>query len=623
MSSFGTKKPGADRAVQLTFPAVFSEAVAPGKFAYYPEEQHPQRQLYATNDLQGQYHQQKMMDAHRMANAKVQSTRNSNVRFLKSHANYDVPKPVLSQRRFANPSNGNQADIYNNRNVSFDVSSYRPSELQGGVLYTSEAQKWGRQKLFDRIAQLDSINAEKEGFVNGLSVQGTEGQEGMIEGSKQKLELVQTLRGILQSVEAGKADTFTYSDTIKFLRLLFRFASDATLEDLENVLEYVDYIIEELYGLQREVRDDGADEGFRKATSQFKGILEDFERVREYLANMVASVNLSVKERKLKSASLIKSLGFTNLNRRVANLQSEARKEMREGRLPAPAPPDHKEEDESSSDEEGDDDDERKEEERKYDDNDYNEDLVAPDLPSPRASSDTFHRDYLDKVQKHISSLLRVPEPSSANSSLSSLSSIASIARPSREAMFEDPFSKRISLSNSSFANAKFDPNPRERMGRNNGRFFGEQDDLAPNVASQPAVKNDFRHGNGEDQNQGLEVEEVPESKEAVEDLRERLGDEPPKKKSDKSAYDTAYEEAMERIQKREAEEKSNAVSSSKTLKPQDARGNVANTFRHYTEDMLRNVAKEWKSKGFGTYVPRAGTDKEGIKNGLRRHYNL
>ena len=276
-----------------------------------------------------------MEDAHRRALNGVADTMRSKERFLHSHAGYyGMPKAVLGQRKFANPSNGNQADIYNNRNVSFDMpptvwSTYRPEGLSGGVLYTAEAQKWGRQKLRERIPQLDAIKAEREAFVNGLPVQGTvgqmEGTEG-VEGSKVKLEIVATLRAILSSLQAGKADAFAWNDTLKFMRLFFRFASTASEEELKEVLEYFDSIEESLIGLQ-EVGEDGrnADELFNdKIAPNVDIMLEDFQKLREYITKMLEGVDRSTKERKSLSANLIKSIGFTTL-KKASNVEQLAR----------------------------------------------------------------------------------------------------------------------------------------------------------------------------------------------------------------------------------------------------------------------------------------------------------
>ena len=496
MSSFGTKKPGADLAQQLTFPHIFSEAVAPGHIGYYPEAPIQNEVVYPYNNLQGTYHQQKMEDAHRRALNGVADTKNATQRFLHSHAGYyGMPKAVLGQRKFANPSNGNQADIYNNRNVSFEMpptvwSSYRPEGLSGGVLYTAEAQKWGRQKLRERIPQLDAINAEREAFVNGLPVQGTVGQtepEG-IEGSKVKLELVATLRAILSSVSAGKADAIAWGDTLKFMRLFFRYTPSASEDELREFLDYFDEIETELLGLQ-EVGDDGrdAEEPWNNRIAPNVDImLEDFQKLREYLKKMMempiqttevkkradgseyvvdtqGTQNMTtktLKERKALSANLIKSIGFTTLKKgHTVEQQARMIRDVERGdRIrDARAPP-------------------------RGDGGDDDDDDSRPDFP--------------DRW----------------------LGSVASSA-PSATSSERRPFSAVADAMRRYYGSVGFDPNPRENIGRRNGSWFGESD--ASSVGSEAwQLRNPFREGTGEDQAQGLEVSEErePEDSEAEEE---------------------------------------------------------------------------------------------------------
>lgn len=475
MSAFGTKKPGADFFQQLTFPHIFAEKVAPGNVGFYPEAPIQNEVLYPSNTLQGIYHQQKMEDSHRKALNGVADKMRSTQRFLHSHAGYyGMPKAVLGQRKFANPSNGNQADIYNNRNVSFDMpptvwSSYRPEGLSGGVLYTAEAQKWGRQKLQDRIPQLDAINANREALVNGLPVQDTNQIEPEgIEGSKVKLEIVATLRAILASVSAGKADAIAWSDTLKFMRLFFRWTPSAPEEELKEILEYFDEIEEGLIGLQ-EVGEDGrdADDLFRNRIAPNVDImLEDFQKLREYLTKMISMpiqgsevkynpdgsqyvvetqgtqnmTNKTLKERKALSANLIKSIGFTTL-KRASNVEQQARivRDVERG------------------------------------------DRIR-DANIPRDDDDDDSPAFSDRW----------------------LGSVAG----------SRPLSAVAEQMRRYYANVGFDPNPRDELGRKNGSFFGASDASVGSEASQ--VRNPFREGTGEAQAQGLEVDEEREEEEEM-----------------------------------------------------------------------------------------------------------
>jgi hypothetical protein len=622
MSSFGTKKPGADLAQQLTFPHIFSEAVAPGHIGYYPEAPVQNEVVYPYNNLQGTYHQQKMEDAHRRALNGVADTMRSKERFLHSHAGYyNMPKAVLGQRKFANPSNGNQADIYNNRNVSFEMpptvwSSYRPEGLSGGVLYTAEAQKWGRQKLRERIPQLDAINAEREAFVNGLPVQGTVGQtdpEG-IEGSKVKLELVATLRAILSSVSAGKADAIAWSDTLKFMRLFFRYTPSASEEELKEFLDYFDEIEEALLGIQ-EVGDDGrdADDLFNNRIAPNVDImLEDFQKLREYLTKMMemptqgyvirklpngrqevvetqGTQNMTtktLKERKALSANLIKSIGFTTL-KKAPNVEQQARmvRDVERG--------------------------------------DRIRDARGGDGGDDDDSSPAFSDRWLGNVD---------------NLSQSSMSNTSSERRPFNR----PPFNAVAEQMRRYYGSVGFDPNPRENIGRKNGSFFGVESSL---------LRNPFREGNGEDQAQGLEVSEErsQEGSDEEEEEEEEMG------ARSRSSRGSRGAEADEKAELTDAELRERlgapapALPAPRPVAPRplaDIMRERQQLFATMTPDMVRErgrsilpqdpvrlkaLAERWESQGLGKggrngrgYIPNStATTRRSMLNQIFTSYSI
>lgn len=318
MSAFGTKKPGGDRAIQMTFPAVFSATAAADRmpFAYYPDPMTRPPVMEVSKDLQGYYHEQKRADAHRMAMAAVKSRHDSDYRAEHSHAGYyGMPRPVLGQRQFANPSNGNQADIYSNRPVF--------SGMSGGVLYTAEAQRWGRNKLRERIDQLNAIDAAYQGLQTGTTLGESPVQVpvGVPEGAlpeavstKAKVELVATLQSIYASIQSGRANNFAYSDVVKFLRLLFRWASSADEEELKEVLEYVDGIEQSLLGIEAQMLEgEDADGDVVEENRYWDEILDTMRKVREYTRRMIGVANKSPAERRAASANFVKALGFARL----------------------------------------------------------------------------------------------------------------------------------------------------------------------------------------------------------------------------------------------------------------------------------------------------------------------
>jgi len=316
MSAFGTKKPNGDMGLQLTFPAVYSELYAKSgePLSYYPEAHYEAAPLLRSDDLQGDYHAIKMEDARRKCMNGVRDTTASQYRADHSHAGYvNMPRAVLSQRVYANPSNGNQSDIYSNR----------PTGLQGGVLYTAEAQTYGRKLLKDRAAQLDAINVAKEAFRENQPVMN-EGEQEITEGidTKGKIELVSTLRAIFSYIAEGNITAFTFNEVVKFLKLLFRWAVGATQDELEEVLDYVDEIETYLLGSPPQSNNSGSNSN--KDNQYAEQILDTMRKVREYLRRMVSVNNRPFNEKKLASANFIKALGFTNLTKGTAETAQQA-----------------------------------------------------------------------------------------------------------------------------------------------------------------------------------------------------------------------------------------------------------------------------------------------------------
>ena len=321
MSGYGTKKRGADVAQELTFPAVFSDVASlrQNPYGYMPQLQRNPVMMPEGNDLQDKYHQQKKMDADRRVMNAVMDNRASTARFLRSHANYVLPRPVLSQRQFANPSNGNQADIYNNRAVDWNQNT---DSLMGGVLYTQEAQKWGRQKLRDRIPQLDAIELAKQAFVTDTPLGAvTVGQptERLTESAslKVQLEITNTIQSIATSLEAGRLSPLTVADTLKFLRLLFRWASGASLDELVDVKTIVEYIIESLEGILDELDVENLNPSDNEKKVFSTELLNTMRKTRQYLVNMIGVVNASPSERQKASANFVRSAGFASLSKLV------------------------------------------------------------------------------------------------------------------------------------------------------------------------------------------------------------------------------------------------------------------------------------------------------------------
>jgi hypothetical protein len=169
---------GASDDLQLGFPSAYESRYAAKKLPLrnYPTVVASRPDIMVGNDAQAVWHQLKKRDADYMSNAKVESTILMNKRSNSSaHGYYGMPKAVLGQRIFANPSNGALTsgiarETYDS--APFHLSNAIPAgpgdnteSFRGGVLRSAEGQAYGKQKLMDRIPQLNKIEEERQKFL--------------------------------------------------------------------------------------------------------------------------------------------------------------------------------------------------------------------------------------------------------------------------------------------------------------------------------------------------------------------------------------------------------------------------------------------------------------------------
>lgn len=327
MSAVLTKKPGGDYATQLTFPAVFAVQAKANNLAsqFYPDAQSRPMVLPRGSGLQEDYHEQKRLDANRRCLTAVRDNAASTARYLNSHANYIVPKPVLGQRKYANPSNGNQADIYSSRPIQWNQS------MRGGVLRTEEGQKWAVGKLKERIPQLDAIKAAKEAFVMGVPM-GAMGAEAVgIADITAKVELYGLLTRVESEVEQGVVNNKTVEKSQSLLKLMFSFVPYGEIREVEEVMESVEYIKKSLDGIVEQ-----GEEGVAEQSKAGEAVMRNatylsglYEKMYQYLTRMNGVLNRPRKEREKASSVFIKSLGFSELEKKLLpDLSARVRREV-------------------------------------------------------------------------------------------------------------------------------------------------------------------------------------------------------------------------------------------------------------------------------------------------------
>ena len=333
MSAFGTKKPGANEAQELTFPEVLADTIAGREqYGYVGEGVAMREPLPAGTDLQAQYHEQKRLDANRMANAKVASTVSSTRHMLTHHNNYAMPKPVLGQRIFANPSlgaGGIGGSLYSARNdlrgaggVVGGHHDYRDSmeggELHGGVLRSAVGQRYGRDRLNARISQLNEIaNAKSEWLGTPLPPgQPSESETAVSQDieaptSGTKLELVGHLQSIETAIDAREPNQYALTDASKMLRLLIRVGPTQSREELKDLMEWFDFYGRELQKLVNDRIDDDAEHG-PVLEGRTKNFGEQIYRVvqsgRDFVKDCIAHQFDSPKDRITASKSAVKRL---------------------------------------------------------------------------------------------------------------------------------------------------------------------------------------------------------------------------------------------------------------------------------------------------------------------------
>lgn len=325
MSAVLTKKLGGDYATQLTFPAVFEQQARANHLAsqYYPEGASRPMVIEKGSGLQEDYHEQKRLDAIRRCLNGVKDKAAATARFLKSHANYyGMPKPVLGQRIYANPSNGNQADIYSNRPVFHQ-------QMRGGVLRTEEGQKWAIGKLRERIPQLNAIKAAKDAFILGIPEQAIGVESVGITDITTKVELYGLLNRVESDVEQGVVNNKTVERSQNLLKLLFAWTPYGEPNEISEVMDKLEYIQQALKGISEEFEEGVGQSAVGAAMEKNVDYLSNlYDKMAEYLKRMNSVLGRPRKEREKISSTFIKSIGFSELEKKLPALSAKIRREI-------------------------------------------------------------------------------------------------------------------------------------------------------------------------------------------------------------------------------------------------------------------------------------------------------
>jgi hypothetical protein len=277
--------------------------------------------------FQAEYHQQKMADAHQSVLNGIQANKTKERLLLTGVHNYHLPKPVLGQRIYANPSLGASSYTSGRRDgadAPFRVveSGSYGSGMCGGAI-TSAGRNFYNAKLQSRIEELNRLNALAQGFAVPA------GQSDMVSdntkmGGEDKVNFFLLLEFLTDDVEEG-LKRFSFDNVKIMLRDCFSFAPVATETDFNDMLDRVDNLLEVLRnGMSEEPTITVALQDNATAES----LLVVVESMRNYITEMFRNMYLSERDRRTLSKSLIKTLDFIKIMKTTnANqLVNEARK---------------------------------------------------------------------------------------------------------------------------------------------------------------------------------------------------------------------------------------------------------------------------------------------------------
>ena len=351
MSGYGTLKRHTTP-LNLGFPRAFETTYATygQPPAWEPEEHFNSTFDDVGDDFQASWHEQKRKDAHYMADQKVHSTRMMNQRANESHAGYyKMPKPVLGQRRYANPSLGANSHSHATARedqpgapwtIQYNPVKFNNGGLQGGVLRSSAGQRYGKQILNARIGQLNEIekglttfSAASAGLGDAPKTRfpGATGNEFNNELTSVSLvELAQLLQSVLDSTTASGGDIarFEVKDSVRAFALIVRAATDNTVSDIANILEFIrghsnsDGIVPGLDNLisshMEHINEENPEDPFIKRVFTLKLF---WENIAEYLVEMLKARHENRPKASIQALSkaLVDKLGFTRFIKDVAS----------------------------------------------------------------------------------------------------------------------------------------------------------------------------------------------------------------------------------------------------------------------------------------------------------------
>lgn len=304
MSGYGTKKPFGDTAVQLTFPLNFQRAYDM-PFAYYEDAPTQPLDIMVGTDFQSQYHQEKRQYANKTVMDGLQARRTAERKLLTGVHNYHLPKPVLGQRKFANPMNGVvgfSSARRDDRDAPFQTIE---TGMTGGVVTTAEGQQFYKKQLADRINQLNRMNALAQGFAveMGQSVRTYDNKD---YGPEEKIKFFALFDELLARLGAGEYKLIDFAKIRTMLLELFKAIPSFTVEDFDDVIRSLSVYLPALradYGSNLLLAEN--EEGYSPIFTLTVGYIE---RMFTYVREMAKAVYAPISEKKRLAKNLIETV---------------------------------------------------------------------------------------------------------------------------------------------------------------------------------------------------------------------------------------------------------------------------------------------------------------------------
>ena len=324
MSAFGTKKAGANKALQETFPDVAAAVrleTQSRPYGYVGRTQVIKADLPKADGLQADYHAEKKRWAD--LNAMNWVHNNQRTRWHMNHNTYGYtqPKPVLSQRVFANPSNGNVVDIYAARHDIGPLPARGGSEpvmYRGGILRTAQGQEY-YQKLMK--ARIDQLNAIQSGVVQSADAPLNENSAydpnplGPVipeASDHDKNELKDILEELRDWFGANRELSFLNRKAVTEMgdlvieaanKLYYKVALSLNRYDFNDLLDYIEATIKLIDSMINARTEDAL------YSDIVKRVIKNYKDMKYFADGMFSVVDRPATEKQLKQMNLLRTMG--------------------------------------------------------------------------------------------------------------------------------------------------------------------------------------------------------------------------------------------------------------------------------------------------------------------------